>query len=219
MFHRKSILKNFKYFLKSINGLWIPAVFFIDIFIPIISLFIYKTSSVDIAKPLVEQFMFFFIPLFSVWVCVFVGELFFSEKTKDVFFFYGNKKKFFVITSFYLTSLINSIAVICLHFYCLEDVFGVVVKMLCIITFYFGLSTVVLKLSKSSSITIMILLIYALLNSLPTVQVNFFLFYDNGEPLDLLVFLMNYLPLLILGMLGPVFVFTDSRKKTSKKMN
>lgn len=219
MFHRKSLLKNVKYYLKSINGLWIPTVVFVDIFIPLLSLFVYKTSSIELAKSLVEQFIGFFIPVFSVWICVFVGELFFSEKTKDVFFFYSNKKKFFVIALFYFFSLINSLAVICLQFYCLEDVFGLVIKMLSVITFYFGLSTVVLKLSKSASITIMVLLIYALINSFPTIQVHFFLFYEYvSEPLDLSVFLVNYLPLIVLGLLGPVFVFSDSRKKTSKKI-
>lgn len=217
MLYRKSLLKNFKYYLKSIHGLWIPAFVFVDIFIPALSLLICKTNDdKDAAASLIEQFMFFFIPLFTVWTCVFVGELFFSEKTKDVFFFYSMKKKFAVIGLFYLLSLVNSLVVICLHFGCLEDVFGLAVKMLCINTFYFGLSAAALRLSKSASITIMVLLIYALLNSLPLIPLNIFLLYDSsGEPLTFMMFLIDYLPLLVLGAIIPVFVFSE--KKNNKK--
>jgi hypothetical protein len=42
----------------------------------------------------IEKIIFFFFPMFSVWTGVFVAEIFFSDKTKDVFFFYGNKKRF-----------------------------------------------------------------------------------------------------------------------------
>lgn len=219
MLHRKSLLRNFRYYLKSIHGLWIPAVGFIDIFIPLLSLLIYKTNAPDAVDSLVQQFMFFFIPIFSVWTCVFVGELFFSEKTKDVFFFYSLKKKFKVIVSFFLIFLVDATAIIFLHSYCLEDVCLVAVKLFCVMVFYFGIAAAVLKASKSASITIMVLLIYSLMNALPIISFDFFLFYDTAEGLSFMMFLIRYLPLLVFGILISVFVFTESKKKTSEKVN
>ena len=55
--------------------------------VPLFNFFIYKLNNNDMVID-IEIIIFFFFPMFSVWTNVFVAEIFFSEKTKDVFFFY-----------------------------------------------------------------------------------------------------------------------------------
>lgn len=93
MLYRKSELKKHKYFLKSIHVLWILPIVIINLIVPLFNFFIYKLNNNDMVID-IEKIIFFFFPMFSVWTGVFVAEIFFSEKTKDVFFFYGNKKRF-----------------------------------------------------------------------------------------------------------------------------
>ena len=116
MLYRKSELKKHKYFLKSIHGLWILPIVIINLIVPLFNFFIYKLNNNDMVID-IEKIIFFFFPMFSVWTGVFVAEIFFSDKTKDVFFFYGNKKRFETTIVYFLCSLINALAVIILHFY------------------------------------------------------------------------------------------------------
>lgn len=161
----------------------------------------------------IEKIIFFFFPMFSVWTGVFVAEIFFSEKTKDVFFFYGNKKRFKTTIVYFLCFLINALAVILLHFYCIDDLIGFLFKILSVAVFYYGLSMFVMFFSKSAPITIMVLLLYDLINTFVS-STKVFLLYENFEILTLKMFLTNYFPLIIVAVVFIAVVFKDGKKST-----
>lgn len=214
MLYRKSELKKHKYFLKSIHGLWILPIVIINLIVPLFNFFIYKLNNNDMVID-IEKIIFFFFPMFSVWTGVFVAEIFFSDKTKDVFFFYGNKKRFETTIVYFLCSLINALAMILLHFYCIDDFIGFLFKILSVAVFYYGLSMLVMYFSKSAPITIMVLLLYDLINTFVS-STKVFLLYENFEILTLKMFLTNYFPLIFVAIVFIVIVFKVNICKIKK---
>ena len=211
MLYRKSELKKHKYFLKSIHGLWILPIVIINLIVPLFNFFIYKLNNNDMVID-IEKIIFFFFPRFSVWTGVFVAEIFFSDKTKDVFFFFGNKKRFETTIVYFLCFLINALAVILLHFYCIDDLIGFLFKILSVAVFYYGLSMLVMFFSKSAPITIMVLLLYDLINTFVSSS-KVFLLYENFEILTLKMFLTNYFPLIFVAIVFIVIVFKGNKEK------
>ena len=211
MLYRKSEFKKHKYFLKSIHRLWILPIVIINLIVPLFNFFIYKLYNNDMVID-IEKIIFFFFPMFSVWTGIFVAEIFFSDKTKDVFFFYSNKKRFETTIVYFLCSLINALAVILLHFYCIDDFIGFLFKILSVAVFYYGLSMLVMFFSKSAPITIMVLLLYDLINTFVS-STKVFLLYENFEILTLKMFLTNYFPLIFVAVVFIAFVFKGNKGK------
>ena len=120
MLFRKSLIQNFNFFTKAIHKMWIPAVLFINIAVPIVTYFFYKTGGNSPSSE-IDDTMFFILPAFSAWTSVFVSELFFAEKTKDVFFFLSTKQKIKISFAFYLLFLANALLIAGLQFYALKN--------------------------------------------------------------------------------------------------
>lgn len=213
MFYRKSDLKKHKYFLKSIHGLWILPIIIINLIVPLLNFFIYKLNSSDMEID-IEKIIFFLLPVFSVWTSVFVSEMFFSDKTKDALFFYNTKKRLIISLDYFLLFLFDILAIVILHFYCINDYLGLFIKILSISIFYYGLSMIVLCFSKSAVITIMILLLYDLTNSFIN-SIKFFLLYENFDKMNVPVFFIYYLPLILIGILFIILVFEDIPRNSS----
>ncbi len=202
MFYRKFDIKKHKYFLKSIHGLWALPVIIINLIVPLLNFFIYKLNDSDMEID-IEKIIFFLLPIFSVWTSVFVSEIFFSHKTKDVLFFYNTKKRL-TVSLFYFTLFLFDISVIVLlHYYCINDYVGFLFKILSVSVFCYGLAMIVLFFSKSATITVMILLLYDLTNTFID-GINFFPFYENFDELNLQIYFVQYFPLIIMSIF---FVF------------
>lgn len=214
MLYRKSELKKHKYFLKSIHGLWILPIVIINLIVPLFDFFIYKLNNNDMVID-IEKIIFFFFPMFSVWTSVFVAEIFFSEKTKDVFFFYGNKKRFLTTCLYFAFFLTDTLVVVLLHFYCLDDFIGLSFKILSVSLFYYGLAMFILYFSKSAAITVMILLLYDLTNTFLN-GIHFFFFYENFDKLDFLTAMIQYFPLIIVAVILIAIVFKGDKATTIK---
>ena len=60
--------------------------------------------------------MYFLLPISTVWTSIFVSEFFFSDRTRDVLFFYSRKKRFAVSQLFFLLPLVILAAVMLVHF-------------------------------------------------------------------------------------------------------
>lgn len=205
MFYRKSDLKKHKYFLKSIHGLWILPIIIINLIVPLLNYSIYKLNNSDMEID-IEKIIFFLLPIFSVWTSVFVSEMFFSDKTKDVLFFYNTKKRFETTLAYFLIFLVDALSVVLFHFYCINDYVGLFIKILSVSIFYYSLSIIVLYFSKSAAITIMILLLYDLINTFIN-GAKFFLLYENFDKLNLIIFLTNYFPLIIVATIFTIIIF------------
>lgn len=70
----------------------------------------------------------------------------------------------------------------------------------------------VMFFSKSAPITIMVLLLYDLINTFVS-STKVFLLYENFEILTLKMFLTNYFPLIFVAVVFIVIVFKDNKGK------
>ena len=216
MLYRKFKLKTYFYFLKSINKLWIIPLIIINIIVPAVSFFLYKLKGTD-AEIEILNVLYIFLPISTIWISAFVSESFFSDKTKDVLFFYNNKKQFSTSALFYLLPMLNASVIMLLQFNHISDFLGMTIKIICISLFYYGTAMLVLLLSKSATMSILILILYVLLNEF--FSFDFFLFYKSYEALTISIFLVKYLPLILMGVLFVILIFADKNhyKKTQLK--
>lgn len=208
MLYRKPFLSNFYYFLKSIGKLWIVPLIVINIVVPAVDFMLYRFLGKDAESDIINM-LYILLPVFTVWTSVFVTELFFSEKTKEIFFFYKRSKKFFTSSLYFILLMIDAVAVTLLQFYCVADFTGMAVKILCVSLFYYGIAMIILAVSKSSTMAILVLMLYNLLNDF--VYSDLFLFYKSAESLTFSMFAFRYLPLALLGIVSPIIVFSKSK--------
>lgn len=214
MLHRKSKLSVYRYFLKSINKLWIIPIAVINIIVPLTSYLLYITLEEGSVIYIVD-IIYLLLPVSSVWTSIFVSEVFFSENAKDILFFYPNKKRVFVSVLFYLFSALNAAIIVMLHFYVLSDWFGLAIKIMCTSVLFYGLSMLILRLSKSTAMSLLIALLYSLVNEFS--YSNFILVYKTFGDLRMNNFLLQYLPLSFIGVFLAVIAFSKFNFKNNQK--
>lgn len=206
MLFRKSELITYRYFLKSISRLWIIPLVIINVIVPVISYLLYRSMGEN-ASMYILDVLFITLPVSSVWTSTFVSELFFSDKARDILFFYDIKKRFAVSVKFYSFFAVNAIMAVLLHFKCIYDPFGFAVKIFCVSVLFYGIAAFVLRVSKSATMAVLILMLYILLNEF--IFSDFFIFYKNYGVLTLNVFLLKYLFLLLIAA---VLIFMSFKK-------
>ena len=100
---------------------------------------LYKNGGAGAESDIVTV-MYFLLPISTVWTSIFVSEFFFSDRTRDVLFFYSRKKRFAVSQLFFLLPLANVAVVTLLHFSCLSYSVSMAVKLLCIGVLFYGIA-------------------------------------------------------------------------------
>lgn len=208
MFYRKSLLSSFRFYLKSISKLWLIPLLLINVAVPVISFLLFKNMN-DKAEPYIMGLMFLILPVSVVWTSVFVSEIFFSDKSKDILFFYSVRKRVFISSVFFLAYAVNSFIIILLHSYCLYDSFGMAVKILSVSVLFYGIAMLVLWLSKSSTMSLLILILYTLVNEFT--YSHFFLLYKTYDELTADGYLFQYLPLSLIGILLATLAFYNKK--------
>ena len=119
MLYRKIKLSTFGLYLKAVSKLWLVPLLTVNVLVPVISAVLYKNGGAGAESDIVTV-MYFLLPISTVWTSIFVSEFFFSDRTRDVLFFYSRKKRFAVSQLFFLLPLVNVAAVTLLHFRCLS---------------------------------------------------------------------------------------------------
>ena len=119
MLYRKIKLSTFGLYLKAVSKLWLVPLLTVNVLVPVISAVLYKNGGAGAESDIVTV-MYFLLPISTVWTSIFVSEFFFSDRTRDVLFFYSRKKRFAVSQLFFLLPLANVAAVTLLHFRCLS---------------------------------------------------------------------------------------------------
>ena len=110
MLYRKIKLSTFGLYLKAVSKLWLVPLLTVNVLVPVISAVLYKNGGAGAESDIVTV-MYFLLPISTVWTSIFVSEFFFSDRTRDVLFFYSRKKRFAVSQLFFLLPLANVAAV------------------------------------------------------------------------------------------------------------
>lgn len=205
MLYRKIKLSTFGLYLKAVSKLWLVPLLTVNVLVPVISAVLYKNGGAGAESDIVTV-MYFLLPISTVWTSIFVSEFFFSDRTRDVLFFYSRKKRFAVSQLFFLLPLANVAAVTLLHFRCLSYSVSMAVNLLCIGVLFYGIAMLILRLSGSATMAVLALLLYELLNEFA--MSDAFVFYKVYGSLTVEIFCVRYLPLLVIALVCIILAFT-----------
>lgn len=205
MLYRKIKLSTFGLYLKAVSKLWLVPLLTVNVLVPVISAVMYKNGGAGAESDIVTV-MYFLLPISTVWTSIFVSEFFFSDRTRDVLFFYSRKKRFAVSQLFFLLPLVNVAAVTLLHFRCLSYSVSMAVNLLCIGVLFYGIAMLILRLSGSATMAVLALLLYELLNEFA--MSDAFVFYKVYGSLTVEIFCVRYVPLLVIALVCILLAFT-----------
>ena len=205
MLYRKIKLSTFGLYLKAVSKLWLVPLLTVNVLVPVISAVLYKNGGAGAESDIVTV-MYFLLPISTVWTSIFVSEFFFSDRTRDVLFFYSRKKRFAVSQLFFLLPLANVAAVTLLHFRCLSYSVSMAVNLLCIGVLFYGIAMLLLRLSGSATMAVLALLLYELLNEFA--MSDAFVFYKVYGSLTVEIFCVRYVPLLVIALVCILLAFT-----------
>ena len=205
MLYRKIKLSTFGLYLKAVSKLWLVPLLTVNVLVPVISAVLYKNGGAGAESDIVTV-MYFLLPISTVWTSIVVSEFFFSDRTRDVLFFYSRKKRFAVSQLFFLLPLANVAAVTLLHFRCLSYSVSMAVNLLCIGVLFYGIAMLILRLSGSATMAVLALLLYELLNEFA--MSDAFVFYKVYGPLTVEIFCVRYVPLLVIALVCILLAFT-----------
>lgn len=207
MLYRKIKLSTFGLYLKAVSKLWLVPLLTVNVLVPVISAVLYKNGGAGAETDIVTV-MYFLLPISTVWTSIFVSEFFFSDRTRDVLFFYSRKKRFAVSQLFFLLPLANVAAVTLLHFRCLSYSVSMAVNLLCIGVLFYGIAMLILRLSGSATMAVLALLLYELLNEFA--MSDAFVFYKVYGSLTVEIFCVRYVPLLVIALVCILLAFTTN---------
>lgn len=205
MLYRKIKLSTFGLYLKAVSKLWLVPLLTVNVLVPVISAVLYKNGGAGAESDIVTV-MYFLLPISTVWTSIFVSEFFFSDRTRDVLFFYSRKKRFAVSQLFFLLPLVNVAVVTLLHFRCLSYSVSMAVNLLCIGVLFYGIAMLILRLSGSATMAVLALLLYELLNEFA--MSDAFVFYKVYGSLTVEIFCVRYVPLLVIALVCIAVAFT-----------
>lgn len=205
MLYRKIKLSTFGLYLKAVSKLWLVPLLTVNVLVPVISAVLYKNGGAGAESDIVTV-MYFLLPISTVWTSIFVSEFFFSDRTRDVLFFYSRKKRFAVSQLFFLLPLVNVAAVTLLHFRCLSYSVSMAINLLCIGVLFYGIAMLILRLSGSATMAVLALLLYELLNEFA--MSDAFVFYKVYGSLTVEIFCVRYVPLLVIALVCILLAFT-----------
>ena len=207
MLYRKIKLSTFGLYLKAVSKLWLVPLLTVNVLVPVISAVLYKNGGAGAESDIVTV-TYFLLPISTVWTSIFVSEFFFSDRTRDVLFFYSRKKRFAVSQLFFLLPLANVAAVTLLHFRCLSYSVSMAVNLLCIGVLFYGIAMLILRLSGSATMAVLALLLYELLNEFA--MSDAFVFYKVYGSLTVEIFCVRYVPLLVIALVCILLAFTTN---------
>lgn len=207
MLYRKIKLSTFGLYLKAVSKLWLVPLLTVNVLVPVISAVLYKNGGAGAESDIVTV-MYFLLPISTVWTSIFVSEFFFSDRTRDVLFFYSRKKRFAVSQLFFLLPLVNVAVVTLLHFRCLSYSVSMAVNLLCIGVLFYGIAMLILRLSGSATMAVLALLLYELLNEFA--MSDAFVFYKVYGSLTVEIFCVRYVPLLVIALACILLAFTTN---------
>lgn len=207
MLYRKIKLSTFGLYLKAVSKLWLVPLLTVNVLVPVISAVLYKNGGAGAESDIVTV-MYILLPISTVWTSIFVSEFFFSDRTRDVLFFYSRKKRFAVSQLFFLLPLANVAAVTLLHFRCLSYSVSMAVNLLCIGVLFYGIAMLILRLSGSATMAVLALLLYELLNEFA--MSDAFVFYKVYGSLTVEIFCVRYVPLLVIALVCILLAFTTN---------
>lgn len=201
--------------LKNLHWNFFIPILIADIFLPFISLITYmnERTRIDFAYT-VMSFSLILIPFCSVWWAIFINRDYIEGQGNELLFVCRNKIKtldtFIPFLLFFIASVIQFI------FYAGVDstLKYEPLRLFCISFFYYGFVQLIVYLTKSISVTLLVVLLYTIANPLVAVIADYSAFplYYISVPVSRDLFYHNYFPMLLFGVLFLIISIVLNKK-------
>lgn len=187
--------------LKILGGLrFVPLVVF-NLVLPILIFMGYrKYGPSELFEMELLDLTQYFLPLFSIWWVVFVLREYLEADGNELFYIGGRKIIIKELGLVYLIAMLNIMLLIVLCIILLPSFFPESVRIVSACVFYFGLTYCMAFLLKSVSMTLLILLLYTLLNFALSFNELFFPLYMSRQLIEIDELLTICFPLFALGI-------------------
>lgn len=199
--------KLLKYLLKNIGTLRFIPFIIINILVPLLILInLLNPKNLEANMLIITQY---FLPFFSVWLSLFTMKEFIEADGKEIYYMAGRINILKEIIKFFIISLLNILIILAVSFIFVPVLVIETIRIVCSCIFYFSLAYFVSMLSKSTSISLLILILYTLVNVILKSHIIRFPLYCSTNIISYNDILKVFLPLFIVSViliaLGKIF--------------
>ena len=190
------------YHLKSIGLLFFIPLVIIDILIPILNIMEY--SKYGIGEELyihILQYSQWFFPFFSVWWVLFVLREYIESDGNELLYVHADRCKLKDILCLFILYIFNITILFSIYTVLFPNMIYEFFKILSVCIFYLGITYFFTYLSKSITITLLILILLTLANITFGNNKMVFPFYYTLDSITISLFINSYLPLILIGFL------------------
>lgn len=205
------------YHLKNLGFLVAVPLIILNAIIPILNYLQYSKDGISEELYVnILQYSQWFMPLLCVWWSVFVLRDYIEGEGNELLFTNQNRNKVADMFSLFLLSILNITVIFSVYTFLMPDMKYEYIKIISICVFYFGIVYCVSFITKSTTITLMLIILYTIANVYwgNTIKASPLIYY-SAEHLTLKIYFSNYLPFLISGLIL-IFIGTIFNKKFLK---
>lgn len=215
MCYRKNIaicLRRICLLVKALRRAALVPLLVLNVIIPTLLFLIYfRNGMCDELSLTANRLYGVFLPFMLCWCPIFVQKFFFEDPGNELLFVNKNRNK---TTDLVLILLME----ICVEFILLIPLFVFVkgflvywLRLVLVSFFYFGISYLISFVSRSITPTLLVLIIYTLINLFPIAQIVKFPFYYSPESQT--EFLKTEFPLVVFGAMAIVITSVAVSKR------
>ena len=206
-------LKRMVYHLKSIGVLFFIPLAIVDIIIPTLNYLEYTKYGVgEYLYINILQYSQWFIPFFSVWWIIFVLREYIESDGNEVLYVHSDRSKLPDVLFLFIAYVLNIAILFSIYTVLLPHMKYEFYKILSICVFYLGMVYFLSFLTKSTTITLMAALLYALASITFISNESVFPFYYTLKQVTPSIYFATCFPLALTGLVL-IFVGTILNKK------
>ena len=188
-----------KLLLKNIGFLRFFPFIIINIIVPLLILInLLNPKNLESNMLIITQY---FLPLASVWLSLFAMKEFIEADGREIYYMAGKLNILKEILKLFIISVIDILIILIVSIIFVPDLSIEIVRIISACIFYFSLTYFVSMLGKSTSITLLILILYTLINVILKSHIIRFTRYCSTNIISYSDVLKLCLPLLIMSVI------------------
>lgn len=201
--HLKFLFLRLFYHLRSLKTLfWVP-VAGLNVVAPLLNYRAFQKAGVEELALLPQEFhhlMAIAAPVLCVWWVIFVMREYVEADGAEVLYVCHARNKLWDVIALFLLFLVDLSVLYMVYIYLFAEMWRSFCMLLCVCVFLFGLSFLLMFLTKSVSITLMVVLLYVIASILFITQKNIFPFFSAAYIPAPKLLKSFYLPLAACGL-------------------
>ena len=201
--------------LKALRGFAFVPVFILNIFIPAINYLVYRRYGIsDRLYTNILELSQCLMPLASVWCCLLVLRDYLEGSGNELLYVNNHSNKFADVFTLFFLFVLNITVIFAVYWALISQMSYEYLRILTVCIFYFGLTYSLGFFTKSTTLTILAVVLYTLANLyFQNETESTWLLYFSTEKISKKFFLSHCLPLCLSGvLLTAAGVFFNTKK-------